>query len=186
MERKYIYVISTLDDLYFYIGVTKSVKTRLRQHNDGEGAAWTKHILTLRPSGFKLVEKRKLNDPLEEDFVTKQYMSRYNVHRVRGGAYSQVVLQDWQIRALETEIAHAKNECFKCGGDHYAADCRVDQPCKMCGIRGHGHDLDQQLKCSAEQDENTGEWYWIDTNGEVWDKNGLYTGGYEHNRLRHA
>jgi hypothetical protein len=163
MERKYIYVIATLDDLYFYIGVTKNVKTRVGQHNDGEGAAWTKHILTLRPTGFKLVEKRRLNDPLEEDFVTKQYMSRYNVHRVRGGAYSQVVLQDWQIRALETEITHAKNECFKCGGDHYAADC---VPCTRCGIIGHEED-----DCSAFRGEN-GEWLWIDEGGDVWDKNG--------------
>jgi hypothetical protein len=163
MERKYIYVIATIDDLYFYIGVTKNVKKRLQQHNDGEGAAWTKHILTLRPSGFKLVENRKLGDPLEEDFVTKQYMVRYDIHRVRGGAYSQVVLQDWQYRALATEIAHAKNECFKCGGTHYVATC---VPCVRCGIGGHDQDM-----CSAEYDEIWG-WIWFDTRGRVWNKNG--------------
>jgi hypothetical protein len=53
-------------------------------------------------------------------------MAKYGIENVRGGTYSNVVLDldTNSIAILEKEIRHSKNLCTRCGRDsHYIKDC---------------------------------------------------------------
>jgi predicted GIY-YIG superfamily endonuclease len=177
--NKYIYTIQC--EGYYYIGSTVDVDTRIAQHNAGEGSAWTKHILTTQKSGWCILSTEPQTHPMQEDNTTKQMMARYGIACVRGGTYSQVVLQDWQLKALEAEIKHTNDTCLQCGAHgHYAKDCHIagrakeprpyhgtkdfnrwlaDTTCTRCGIQGHS-----QEKCGSICNAN-GTWI-MTVNGE--------------------
>jgi hypothetical protein len=62
--------------------------------------------------------------PFEEDKITKEYMSKYGIDKVRGGSYVEVELSPFQIDALQKEIWAANDLCTKCGrSGHFVKDC---------------------------------------------------------------
>jgi hypothetical protein len=51
-------------------------------------------------------------------------MEKYGIENVRGGTYSNVVLDANCIAVLEKEIRHSNNLCVRCGRDtHFVKDC---------------------------------------------------------------
>jgi len=51
-------------------------------------------------------------------------MAKYGIENVRGGSYSNIVLDENSIAVLEKEIRHSNNVCMRCGRDtHYIKDC---------------------------------------------------------------
>jgi hypothetical protein len=51
-------------------------------------------------------------------------MEKYGIDNVRGGTYSNVVLDANCIAVLEKEIRHSNNLCVRCGrGTHFVKDC---------------------------------------------------------------
>jgi predicted GIY-YIG superfamily endonuclease len=118
MSTTNIYVLS-LEGGRYYVGKSHNIYSRYQEHLDGNGSSWTKKY---RP--VSLVKTLEGVSPFEEDKITKEYMSRYGIDKVRGGSYVEVELSEFQREALKVEIWAAKDLCTNCGrGGHWAKDC---------------------------------------------------------------
>lgn len=151
-----IYVLR-LEGGKYYIGKTTDVIQRYQEHLAGQGAAFTK-----RHPPVALEATFPETSPFDEDKTTKEYMLKYGVDNVRGGAYVLDTLTKGQVEALKLEFRAAKDRCIKCGGTgHYADKCTFvisqtrfplrcslpDEPyippkqkqikCYRCGRKGH-------------------------------------------------
>jgi len=103
-----IYVLELASNKY-YIGKTiGSVESKLLLHQIGEGNDWTR---TYIPK--KIIEKIKCTANLDENIITTKYMFKYGINNVRGGSYSNFILNDFQIFYLENEIEKLKVEKLK-------------------------------------------------------------------------
>lgn len=113
-----IYVLQ-LAGGYYYVGKSRDVSRRLEEHRRGEGCAWTsKHALECE------LETRPARSRFDEDNVTKEYMDEYGIDRVRGGTYSQVVLDADSVRLLQKELWAMGDKCTRCGrGGHFVKAC---------------------------------------------------------------
>jgi predicted GIY-YIG superfamily endonuclease len=108
----------------YYIGKTSNIDVRIEDHLTGDGAAWTrKH----RPIAIDKVVHGA--SPFDEDKITKEYMAKYGIDKVRGGAYVTEELCEEDIDGIQKEIWAATNCCTLCGSNtHYVADCE----CTSC------------------------------------------------------
>lgn len=114
-----IYVLKLLQNKYYVGKTTRCVKARYNEHAIGIGASWTK----LYPPS-KIVYTIQTMDKYDEDKWTKKYMGIYGIENVRGGSYSNVKLYDWQIKAIEYELANSSDLCYICKKHgHFASSC---------------------------------------------------------------
>lgn len=116
MEHIYILRLSTGK---YYIGKTKNVDKRWEEHISGNGSGWTKKYKPL-----SLIKSVVSTSHFDEDMYVKEYMEKYGIENVRGGTYSNMVLDANCIAVLEKEIRHSNNLCVRCGRDtHFIKDC---------------------------------------------------------------
>lgn len=116
MEHIYILRLSTGK---YYIGKTKNVDKRWEEHISGNGSGWTKKYKPL-----SLIKSVVSTSHFDEDRYVKEYMEKYGIENVRGGTYSNMVLDANCIAVLEKEIRHSNNLCVRCGrGTHFVKDC---------------------------------------------------------------
>lgn len=116
-----LYVLQCEDGTY-YVGKSKDVAKRFKEHTSGNGSAWTSVHKPLR-----IVETRPLRNDHDENNLTKDYMKKYGVENVRGGSYSQITLSHQTKSVLESEIRGNTDACFKCGEKgHFARDCEEE------------------------------------------------------------
>ena len=103
----------------YYVGKSENVNSRYEQHVKGHGSAWTKKHKPL------WLEKTYENvSPFQEDSITKEYMSKHGIDKVRGGSYCDIELSEFQIEAIKMEIWGAKDLCSQCGRKgHWVKDC---------------------------------------------------------------
>ena len=102
-----IYVLELLNNKY-YVGKTdgKKISAQLfANHVNGTVCEWTK-----KHRGFCIIENFESNNDLELDMITKKYMLKYGIENVRGGSYSDLELEAWQVKALEHELKLTKKE----------------------------------------------------------------------------
>ena len=113
-----IYVLR-LEGGKYYVGKSNNVINRYQEHLNGNGSAWTRKYKPIS------LEKTIANvSPFEEDKVTKEYMSKYGIDKVRGGSYIEVELSEFHTDALKMEIWAAKDLCTQCGRyGHFVKDC---------------------------------------------------------------
>jgi predicted GIY-YIG superfamily endonuclease len=113
-----IYILR-LEEGKFYVGKTENVAKRFQEHLAGTGSAWTRKYKPIA------LEREIPNaSPFDEDKYTKEYMAKHGINRVRGGAYVEVHLPEYQYDALETELRNAANVCTRCGrAGHFVKDC---------------------------------------------------------------
>jgi hypothetical protein len=124
-----IYVLEC-DDNKFYVGKTNRINNRILEHFNNYGSEWTKKY---RPLNVREIIENA--DNADEDKYVKIYMSKYGIHNVRGGSYSQITLPEYKLAALSDELNTLNNNCFKCGKPgHYANNCIT---CFKCGKPGH-------------------------------------------------
>lgn len=114
----FVYVLELAGGKY-YIGKTKTLENRFQQHLAGYGAAWTRKYKPIR-----IIKTYPTDNPFEEDRCTKEYMFKYGIENVRGGAYSQIELEDYQLQSLEKERRSTSDVCLRCGRKgHFVKDC---------------------------------------------------------------
>jgi predicted GIY-YIG superfamily endonuclease len=115
---EHIYILRLRAGKY-YIGKTKNVDKRWAEHIAGCGSGWTKKYPPV-----SLVKSVVSTSQFDEDRYVKEYMEKYGIENVRGGTYSNVVLDANCIAVLEKEIRHSNNLCVRCGRDtHFVKDC---------------------------------------------------------------
>ena len=115
-----IYVLR-LEGGRYYVGKSEDVMARYSQHLKGGGSAWTR-----KHKPVALEKTIKNVSPFQEDSITKEYMSKYGIDKVRGGSYVEVELSDFHKDALNMEIWGAKDLCSQCGRKgHWVKECRA-------------------------------------------------------------
>lgn len=111
-----------LESNKFYIGKTsrnEGVDIRFQEHKSGQGSEWTK---LYKP--VSIIQSYEHDSTFEEDVLTKKYMIKYGIENVRGGSYTKIELDEWQIKTLEHEFKSVSDCCYKCGKKgHFATDC---------------------------------------------------------------
>jgi predicted GIY-YIG superfamily endonuclease len=114
-----IYAIE-LDCNKYYIGKTsRDVNIRFQEHKNENGSEWTSFYKPV-----KIIEHYQSESPFEEDTLTKKYMMKYGIDNVRGGSYTKMLLDEWQIKSLEHEFKSVSDCCYKCGQKgHFAYNC---------------------------------------------------------------
>lgn len=118
MEKTNIYVLKLQGGKY-YVGKSSDVIGRYQQHVNGQGSSWTKKYKPM-----SLLECKSDVSPFEEDKVVKEYMSKYGIDNVRGGSYTQIILDTVQTEALNREIRGGTDACQQCGQKgHFVKYC---------------------------------------------------------------
>jgi predicted GIY-YIG superfamily endonuclease len=113
-----IYVLQ-LEGGKWYVGKSNNIVSRLKEHLSGTGSVWTKKYRPI--SVHKTLENVSA---FEEDKVTKEYMAKYGIDRVRGGTYVAETLDPAQVDSLNKEIWAATDCCTNCGRKgHFVKDC---------------------------------------------------------------
>lgn len=103
----------------YYIGKSNNVENRYKQHVNGQGSSWTKKYPPI--SLERTIDNAS---PFDEDKVTKEYMLKHGIDKVRGGSYTEVELSEFQKEALNMEIWGATDVCKQCGRKgHWIKDC---------------------------------------------------------------
>lgn len=91
MSKKLVIYTLELEDGFFYVGKTYSLKKRLSKHFKGKGSAWTK---LHKPLNLINIEEYEVNFGYEEDYyenkTTINLMKEKGWNKVRGGFWSNI------------------------------------------------------------------------------------------------
>ena len=137
----HIYILGLVEGKY-YVGKTQSLKTRLQQHERGEGCVWTQ-----RYPPIQVIETINNVDREDEDKYTLRYMKKYGIENVRGGSFSGVELSRSEYETVSKMIETSQDRCYRCGETgHFANRCRKEV-CERCGRIGHS-----EVSCYARRD----------------------------------
>jgi predicted GIY-YIG superfamily endonuclease len=138
-----------LENEKYYIGKTHrqvGADIRFQEHKSGIGSEWTR---LYKP--ISILETYEHDSAFEEDVFTKKYMMKYGIEHVRGGSYTKIVLDEWQIKSLEHEFKTANDSCFKCGKKgHFADDCKKNNINKYLSSFETEEELDAEIIKNTE------------------------------------
>ena len=146
----------------YYVGKSSNPITRLEQHNNNNlrlGSAWTNKYKPI-----SIIELIPDCDDYDEDKYTIKYMEKYGIENVRGGSFTQIKLDEDNIKTINKMINGSTDKCYNCGSDnHFANKCnkspnKADKKiiklvketiCERCERSGHSID-----DCYASTDKN--------------------------------
>ena len=104
-----IYVLE-LEHGKYYVGKTKNLDSRIRQHFNGNGSWWTKYNKPI-----KVIKTYTNTEKFDEEKITYQYMDLYGIDNVRGGSFCNIKLTNDQKSVLDKILKNERGECFECG-----------------------------------------------------------------------
>lgn len=123
-----IYILSLKDNKY-YVGRTFNPQKRIQEHFDGKGSFWTR----LHPPE-KICETIQMCTKYDEDKYVIIYMDAYGIDNVRGGSWSNCVLDSVQIEMAVRMLKFNNDKCGFCKGNHFMKDCDKKDQYKMKNI----------------------------------------------------
>jgi predicted GIY-YIG superfamily endonuclease len=95
----------------YYVGKTdrfEGAEMRFHEHLFGRGCEWTRMYKPI-----SIIETYEHYSTFEEDVLTKKYMLKYGIENVRGGSYTKIDLEEWQVKSLEHEFKSVNDNCGK-------------------------------------------------------------------------
>lgn len=93
----WLYVLSDINEEYFYVGMTYRLITRLREHKEGRGSEATKRwVYDTLQAVYKIDDDRQHNHGLEDELTLK-------LMKGRGGAW-------WKVRGGKWHHTAKKNK----------------------------------------------------------------------------
>lgn len=111
-----IYILK-LENEKFYIGKTNKINTRINDHFNNKGSAWTRKYKPIEILDVLETEK-------SEDMITLEYMAKYSIDQVRGGSFCQISISDIERDIIQRMINSLKDKCYNCGqSDHFCNNC---------------------------------------------------------------
>jgi hypothetical protein len=107
-----------LDDGKHYVGRCGNIIKRYAQHCSGNGSAWTRKYKPIKMCGVRVRGKEY------EHILTILLMAKFGIENVRGCAFTQIILPQMEVDAVNKIIASVNDECYICGSTtHFASDC---------------------------------------------------------------
>lgn len=108
----YIYTLKLENDKY-YIGKTTQTTDinfiKYFNNHNNQGCEWTR---LHRP--IEIIDVYESKSYFDINNTTKENMMKYKIENVRGGSYTKVLLDDWEIKSLEQEFNKIKDkDCDK-------------------------------------------------------------------------
>ena len=120
-EEIIIYVLGCKDGKY-YVGKTNDFNIRMKSHQLGKGSFWTRKYPMI-----SILEIIRNADKFDEDKYVLKYMDKYGIDNVRGGSYSQMVLNEELKNCIQRHMVTANNLCYICGKDnHLIRECDLN------------------------------------------------------------
>lgn len=130
-----VYVLA-LESGKYYVGYSSNIEKRLRDHFNHAGSEWTKKYKPI-----KVIQREYGKDKAHETQITLDYMREYGWKNVRGGPYTQVIMEH-----PPPEFEKGMT-CSICRSDqHLVKDCLF---CVRCKREGH-----KERDCYARTDIN--------------------------------
>ncbi len=109
---------------HYYVGKSNNPKKRLEQHQNGEGAEFTKLHKSQEMKLEKPFTNIDGNVAAWERSETLCRMRKHGIDNVRGSAFSQITLNQQQRDEIKKGINDELSECYKCGSSgHLLRDC---------------------------------------------------------------
>jgi hypothetical protein len=117
-----IYILQLQNNKY-YVGKTLNHQFRLEQHFTNHGSEWTK-----KHKPIKILKIEHNCDVFDEDKYTLKAMTQFGINNVRGGSYTKIKLDNYDIENIKKMIDTATDNCYICGvKGHFAKDCQYDE-----------------------------------------------------------
>ncbi len=116
----YIYILSLQCNKY-YVGKTINPESRIENHIDSKGSAWTKKYKPI-----SIAELIPDCDEMDEDKYTLKYMKEKGIENVRGGSFCERDLSVETVAIIEKMINASSDKCYLCGKvGHFAKKCKL-------------------------------------------------------------
>jgi predicted GIY-YIG superfamily endonuclease len=116
----FVYILKLIENKY-YVGKTEDPETRIMNHFEKNGSAWTKKYKTI-----DVIDIIKDCDDYDEDKYVLKYMKEYGVENVRGGSFCEANLSEENKNTISRMINGSEDKCYICGmKGHYVNQCKM-------------------------------------------------------------
>ena len=110
MNSTFLIYVLFLKENKYYVGKTKNRENILEQYKLKRECEWTNKYAPIY-----LIDSFESSNIIDENNTIKHYIIKYGLQNVRGDSFSQIILEDFQINAIEDDIQNIGDKCSRCG-----------------------------------------------------------------------